>query len=68
MISEKVSENSENYQFLKFHKKSGISKISSLWCFCLSRLGSLQSPILEFDKKKCTQNAYLFQKVDFCIF
>ena len=27
----------------------------------------LQSPVLEFDKN-CTQNAYFFQKVDFCIF
>ena len=28
----------------------------------------MQSPVLEFDKKKCTQSAYFPQKVDFCIF
>ena len=32
-----------------------------------SRLGSLQSPVLEFDKNSI-QNAYILQKVDFCIF
>ena len=26
-------ENFENYQFLKIHKKSVISKMSSVWCF-----------------------------------
>ena len=40
--------------------------MSSVWCFS-SRLGSLQSPVLEFDKN-CTQNAYSLQKVDFYIF
>ena len=29
----KISENSENYQFLKIHKKIVISKASSVWCF-----------------------------------
>ena len=32
-----------------------------------SRLGSLDSPVLDIDKN-CTQNAYFLQKVDFCIF
>ena len=32
-----------------------------------SRLGSLQSLVLEFDQN-CIQNAYFLQKVDFCIF
>ena len=31
-------ENSENYQFLKIHHKSVISKMLSVWCFS-SRLG-----------------------------
>ena len=34
----KFFENSENYKFLKIHKKSVISKMSSVWCFS-SRLG-----------------------------
>ena len=28
----------------------------------------MQSPVLEFDKKNCTQNASFLQKLDFCIF
>ena len=34
----KISENFENYQFLKIHKKSAIIKMSSVWCFS-SRVG-----------------------------
>ena len=30
---QKISENSENYHFLKTHKKSFISKMSIVWCF-----------------------------------
>ena len=42
MISENFG-NSENYDFLKIHKKSVISKMTSVSC----RLGRLQSPVLE---------------------
>ena len=34
--------------------------------FQVDKVG-LQSPVLEFDKN-CTQNAYLLQKFEFCIF
>ena len=29
----KIRKNSENYHFLEIHKKSVISKMSSVWCF-----------------------------------
>ena len=38
-----------------------------MFCVFSSRLGRLQSPVFEFDKK-CTQNANFLKKVDFCIF
>ena len=56
----KFWEISQNYQFLKIHKKSVISKMSSIGCFS-SRLGKFQAPVLEFDKN-CTQNAYFKKK------
>ena len=35
----KFSENSENYQFLKIHKKSVINQMTNVWCVFSSRLG-----------------------------
>ena len=41
--------------------------MSSVWCFFKSTRQVYKLPVFEFDKN-CTQNAYFFQKVDFCIF
>ena len=55
MIS-KISENSENYQFLKIHKKSVISKMSSVLCFFQVDQAGCNHLHLNLDKN-CTQNA-----------
>ena len=63
----KISENSENNQFLKINKKNlSQAKCQVFGVFQVDKAG-LQSPVLEFDKNS-TQNAYFLKKVDFCIF
>ena len=62
----KFRKNLENYQFLKIHKKSVISKMLNVWCFFKST-GQVCNH-LYLNSIKTALKTLIFLKNDFCIF
>ena len=62
----KFSENLENYQFLKIHKKSVISKMSSVCCFFKSTRQVCNNLHLK-SIKTALKTLIFFKNFDFCI-